>query len=280
MPVPNNKADAVASQGPSGIVPPQQRQALELIDAMAESFGEAPLTEVTQNILDLPPEKRFSESAAEFGAIFGVENPESASKEDLPEEIQELAGNNQAARQLMILFESFAESLQDELISKITEERAPHDPYLYLVVFLDVFVESVTEVERYRLQEIEDESKDIVVSRTITLLSYFVQILSGNLDEFDEGFLRDIIRARYYGRRIADNVPEMDIEEIGDEEVEKRVRLYGGVMAYQKQNISLSRGAELAGLSEEGFKSALEHHDISIRYDANSVEEFENGPTL
>ena len=280
MPVPNIDGGPVSAPGGSGIVPPHQRQAIEMVDSVMEAVAQVSLTEISQDVLDLPPEKRFTESVEEFAKIYGIEDADSPDKENVPEEIRNISDGNQAIRQMANLFGDIANALQDRTLSIIAEKRGSPNPYLYALVLLDQLEDAMSELERRRLQEIDDGRGKMATSRLVTLQSYLVKIFEGGINKFDESHIRDILRARYYGEKLRGRQPDWDPEELNEDQVRSIVRAQGAMMVYQEREISLSRGAELAGISVSGFRSYLEDRDVDIRYDVNSVEEFENDPSL
>jgi len=262
------------------MVPPQQRQAIEIIDSMMEVFAEVSLTEIAENVLDLPPEKRFTESIEEFAKAHGIENADSPDEENIPAEIQELSDENQSIRQMAALFEKISTGFRDRLLSIIVEQRGPPNPYLYALVLFDQLEDAMAELERHRLQEITDERSKVAVSRFVTLQAYLIKIYEGELTRFEPDHIRDLIRARYYGEKLRDREPEWDPETLSEEKVTSMTRAQGAKIVYEERAVSLSRGAELAGMYVSDYRSYLEERDIEVRYDVDSATEFENDPSL
>jgi len=67
-------------------------------------------------------------------------------------------------------------------------------------------------------------------------------------------------------------------EGLSSDEVKEHIIEFGAVIAYARLNISISRGAELAGVSPEEFRAELDRYDVDLRFGPNSVEElYEDG---
>jgi predicted HTH domain antitoxin len=130
----------------------------------------------------------------------------------------------------------------------------------------------LSEISRYKSQLLYDENPGadlkgslIIVIRQLFLMAADTNILKEGMD--------GLIRAGYYRNR------EALLEEAFRTliEVKPSVKLEMAVELYKSEKVSLSRAAEIAGISMEGFKKLLELKGMKRVVSAPSEERLRKG---
>jgi predicted HTH domain antitoxin len=225
------------------------------------------LTELATDVLQLPVEERFTRSrdvfedhlAREFGST-------DAFRAQLPQLNSERA-------------QEFAEGVLDRLLRQTLEQVwYVHDPEPYLLLSVG-FVNAKYGIEY--LPTLDAEAGDVVFS---SVLGYFARLYdvaeSGEGDDYsDEVLWRDTARLIYHVERAVDGESEtIDDPETEDlTELKAEIRRLGAVIAYSRLDISVGRGAELAGVSHPAFRELLEQSDVTPRFGPSDADDLFDG---
>lgn len=259
----------VASRGPFSFLAGNLSDVLDLLERFSEILDGPSITEVSKEILNMPPEQRFTESLEVFKTIYGLEKSKplnSQNREDLHEDISDFL--DQFPLDLLFttitqLWKHQLRESQEKALDRVVTGRRKSEAYVIVSVFLERLCESIDPLERVYYQ------KDDLVERLspmTALFSRFYLIATGEQTEFTDDFLRDLVRASYYLSKLSGGTPDYDPEELTMQEVTLRVRQEGAIAVYENRDISVGRGAELAGVSTSQFETLLIQNGIVPRY--------------
>jgi predicted HTH domain antitoxin len=225
---------------------------------------------IYEDVLALPPEERFTDSIEVVGEV-----------------IREEVGSLEAAAALSGLDESDSQRMNRRLITLTEEllERSLQPVWGVRDAKPAVATAAGLSAIRFGFQyleeqpEVPDEDRKQIVSTLLALMARILNIADLDQDEFDvDDVLRDLGYTVHYIGDAAEGGPEFpDPDETEFEEVRDELFKLGSVIAYQNLNISVGRGAELAGLSRFEFEELLEAHDIEPRYGPESVDGLQDG---
>lgn len=108
-----------------------------------------------------------------------------------------------------------------------------------------------------------------------TAVTVFCRLYSATTRRSEEtptGLLRDVVRA--VNAITGPDGAGFDVTDRSDaDELRRMVDAFGAVVAYRDIEISVGRGAELAGRSREGFEELLDRFGVEPRYGPSSVED-------
>ncbi len=273
----------IASRGPFSFLAGDYSDIIALFEEFSDTLDAPDLNEVSEDILDLPPEERFIESIEIFKTIYGLEKSEplkSHGPADLDEDVREFFDQFPVD----ILFSNVMQFLKQKVqeshrkaLDRLVTDRSESEGYLIASVFLSRLYESFEVMEEGYYQ---DKDSIAQASPMITLFSRLYLIAAGEQTEFTEDFLRDLIRAKYHLSRMSGEEPEYNPEELTREEIIPSIRREGAIVAYENQEISVGRGAELAGVSTSQFEEILIRNGIVPRYGPEEGTELLEGPGL
>lgn len=234
----------------------QLKSVLELVFDDYESFQQ----KLNNEILSLPPAERFTQShevfrrhvQEQFGSTdaFAALIPESD-----PEKVAAVLNN---------LFDK----LLNDALEGVLFQREPDD-HLLLAALFQTLNYSVS-----RLRNASDqESKNRIVSSMLALLSRLQHTLNESPESLPDEVIRDTAYALHYLTADDDGPDFSNPQEMSFPDVRAEVIAFGAVMSYARLNISISRGAELAGLSDQEFRDKLNRYDVEPRFGPNSLAE-------
>jgi predicted HTH domain antitoxin len=229
------------------------------------------LARLVDELLALPPEERFTDAVAvleeevteEFGSM-------DAFQARLP------GISPDRARQFML---RLLDRLITETLRGVWFGRDP-EPHLVVVAGYAGALHGIDQFD-----ETDDEQVRAVFS---ALFAYFARLYalgidgesSDPTDEDRAELVRDVARTIWHVERAVDGEASFvdDPEAATDKQLRERVRGFGAVLAYSRLDISVGRGAELAGLSRPAFEARLEEYDVEPRFGPDSVAELYDGP--
>lgn len=260
----------VSQRGPAEYLDPlaplssQFQQLKSMMELVFDDYDEF-FQDLNEDILALPPEERFTQS-----------------HRALRNHIEDKFGSTDAFT--AILPESnpaklpvFLKQLFDKLLTDVLEgvffQRNPEDHLVLAALFqtLDYSIRHLEEAD-------DQETKNRIASTMLALLSR----LQNTLVDSPESLPDEAIWDTAFGLHCitaGDSGPDFpNPEGMSFDEAKEHVIEFGAVIAYARLNISLNRGAELAGVAPEEFRTKLDRYDIEPRYGPNSVEElYEDG---
>lgn len=271
------------SSGPFSLISGQYQKALRMFELFS-AFNDRPsLVESAEDVLAMPPEKRFTESHTVLFRFMGIENIREAEPDDLPSEVVDFFEQTDVPKflnQLHQLLDQEFRQTQQKILDQVLNDRSNAEDYLITVVFLEKLREIHSELNYLLEKEGGRKQKLEVLSQHVVFLSHFTMIASGEKTDFDEEFLQDIVRYEYYDAKRRCEEPAFDLNGMDAKEIERRILLQGAIQAYGRLPISVSRGAELANRSRQEFEEALIDQGMQPRYGPDSADELRRGPGL
>jgi len=254
-----------------------------LIDTFSSVLGIPSMVDLAKKVQSLPPEKRFTNAQSPFDEHFGVEDSDEAGLEDLPGDMADkLPSESKLAEllpSLLLFIQNKIEETEQAAVDKALSVRDHERSYVILLAFLEEL--SARVVELYHVANSDEaEDKNQLFSETMALNSWLILAAIGEIEEFDEELLRDIFYARYYKKKRKGSDPQFDPAELEFREMERKLAIDAVVSIYERRDISVSRGAELADVSIEQFEQILEEAGIEPNYGPESGAELNDGPTL
>lgn len=219
-----------------------------------------------QNILSLPPEERFTKS-----------------QERLKELLLEEVGDLDTIRAIAPINKSDLErhtdlfiDLSEDLISN-TLEGVLGNREAEGLICLSAGYAAIRHgfVHLKEHSDTPEEDKEQIMSCTLAFFARLIHLQDLDEEDVDEEIvIKDIAYTLHY---IEDAVDEethfVNPDTLEFEKVQQQVREFGAVLAYASLNISVGRGAELAGVSQYEFKKLLDRFDVEPRYGPPSVED-------
>lgn len=255
--------------GPIGPLQNELRSMRTMLGLVVDD-PETVIREVYTETLNLPPEKRFTES------IELVQEALLSEVEDL-ETAKALLPNVEGDENRLV-------SIVAELCSQLVESTLDsvwRDRDAEVAIALAAGFVAVQSGFEYLVNEpaVQSDDRDQILSSSISLFARLMSLEEEDPDQFDpEDLLTDIGYAVYYidaGIQDTSEFPNPGTSEF--ETVRQQLREFGAVVAYARLNISVGRGAELAGVSRFRFEEILEANEVSPRYGPFSVDGLAHG---
>lgn len=233
----------------------------DLIERAVDRSELSEVFEAVEDILAMEPDTRFTESAKSLHDVF------TDSDADFEESV---GGSSPISPEMYRAFDEVWKVLQRIVLNELKQGRSNEIEHLLLGMYLEKAHEAFIEIDR-RLEQ--EERVEPALSTFIALNSRLIELaFEGNAGDEAEMF-RDVLRADYYlsqGKSALLQHPS----ELSDEAVRESVLLEGAVLAYDRLDISLGRGAELADVSRGEFEQALIRHDIEPRTGPSTLDEY------
>lgn len=255
----------VSQRGPADYLDPlaplssQFQQVESMMELLFDDY-ETFIERLTEAILALPPEERFTRShevvrehvkdrfgsTDAFTAILPASNPE----------------------KLLAFLDQVFEQLLSDVLEGVFFHRNPQE-HLVLAALIQTLDRCIQ-----RLAEVDDQNrKERIGSTMFALLSRLRDILADSPESLPKQATVDTAYALHH-LSLEGSGPEFpNPEDHGFDEVKQQVVEFGAVIAYARLNISLSRGAEVADVSPEAFRALLDRYDVEPRFGPNSVAE-------
>lgn len=276
----------------SGQVPPGRNDPFKPLSSQLDQFNlflqvifddpEETIENVCKDILELPPEERFGDSISLIEDRIEQEVGSADVVESLAPDVDRL----KALKNLS----SLLDTLIDQTLDGVWYYR---DAESYIVLSAGYSVIQYG-IDR-RIEEAKEGAASVDVEQMFSAtMAYFCRlwVLAQEYTETDqevaeaddrsgrrELIIRDVYRTMYYVWNAVES-EEADREEgfehpsdLDFESMHKEVRALGAAVAYARLNISIGRGAELAGVSRFEFEDILDRFSVEPRYGPQSVEE-------
>jgi predicted HTH domain antitoxin len=235
------------------------------LELIYDDFG-GWLDGLATELLKLPPEARFTESIEVFEEHLTREfgSPD-AFESQLPNWNEERS-------------KEFSEELLERVLRRTLEEIwYVRDPAPSLLVAVGVVG---VQYGLRNAQTMNEQSRSVVLSSTLAYFSRLYHVAeSGDGNAPSEDLWRDTARLIYHVERAVDGESEtIDDPESEDlTELKTEIRRLGAVIAYSRLDISVGRGAELAGVSHPAFRELLEQSDVTPRFGPSDADDLFDG---
>lgn len=284
--------DFGGGSGPGAVDPTQPLLLLvqRLQEATSATFDDPEqfIDEIVAELLELPPERRFEEGveildkqfAQEFGSIDAFEAQSPFASAVLFAVVEQL-------------FNQWSTEIADRALEAGPQER---NALLLILGAVDVMHDAMDGVQAgiqsdddvgdngHPSLDLTDQDKSRLGSVCIAIYARLYREIKRNQDGKQPSFdalAQDVL----YGEKVLTEVlhPAVEypaIDEMTDEEMVIGAIRRGALRAYVQSDISIGRGAELAGMTQEQFVEFLEQNGIRPDYGPDSVEELYSGPDL
>ncbi|MFC4451148.1 UPF0175 family protein [Halorussus aquaticus] len=263
-----------SGRGPFERLSTEYRSVLSLLESAADVFDLPSFVATAEEVVDKPAEERFRMSPAEVGETYGFGDDD---KQSFVKRAAWLIGDLGGAKVLSKLtgiVERPLTEMREQALEQLLKGRNQEREALILGLYFDRVLDVQYELER-RLDRSTDT--DSLFACWHALISRVVLIGEGEQTHVTDDMLLDIAFAEYClaeasGEDPSVYPPERSIDAIGEE-----VKHEGAVLAYEKLDISVSRGAELADVRVEEFEELLADHGIRPRYGPDDPSELFEG---
>lgn len=255
----------VSQRGPREYLDPlaplssQLRQLESMMGLIFDDYDEF-LRDLTQEILSLAPEERFTQShevlrdhmEAQFGSTdaFAAVLPES-DPEKLPAVLEQLFGKSSS-----------------DVLEGVYLQRRPDD-HLVLAALLQTLNYGIQRLEEADQQEL----KNRLGSTILALLCRLHRISAESPDSLGDDAIWDTAYGLHYVSVDDEGQDVPNPDQLSFDDAEQHVLEFGAVIAYSQLDISVSRGAELARTSTKEFRDLLDRYEIDPRFGPSTVEE-------
>lgn len=224
------------------------------------------LQEIVDETLLLPPEERFTESG-----------------ELVKRRIQEEFGDLDTARAALPNFDeqqvvAVLIDILNQLIESTLENVWWNRDAEQSIVLASGYAAVLSGFLELRDAGLDDREKRQLMSSSLAFLARAISLQQAEDGGQRETLVRDVAYTLYYVEdAIAEESDVFDPTNRSFEEVRGFVREYGAGLAYTRLDISLGRGAELAGVSRFEFEEILETYDVEPRRGPSDVSELYDG---
>lgn len=265
---------AVAGTPTSDIVD-RRRRDLRTVDRVLSVLGFPSLAETAREVLAVPLKRRQTDAVAivadEYGVSGLLDRPGEAGvpsafsvavtdeSTDIPELTQTLA--------------RVTRRLRDAAAEAVVDSRDADEESVVLVALFTVIGDLLGAFGR-RASADDNDEWHTYLSRLVVLVSHGVLVVAGERESTDDQLLADLGRVAAEETAFDTNIRRTETAPVD------RVRMLGALVVYDRREISVARGAELANASRDQFETALVAHDIDVRTGPETVEGLHDGPPL
>ena len=252
----------------------------EPLKRIVEGFKPEDFINLCKAVVSLRPEERFTVSHKRYVAFFTDLVYREGSEPEPSDEIARLLEKYAAdplSRRVYVEIDNLWELVKGMVLRQVRVNREHEWQYLILGVYLDKANQAFMEVDSHTG---EPDVIEKVLSVFAALSSRMILIVLGEQSELTEEMVRDVPRADFYLQKAIGEEPAVDPEERPFEQIRREVFKEGAILAYQKADISVSRGAELANIPVKEFEEALAAAGVKPKYGPETVEELRSGSGL
>lgn len=256
--------------GPFERLSTEYQSVLSLLESAARVFDLPSFVEAAESVVERPTEERFRMSPEEIGEIHGFG---AADKRPLLRRAARLfgdLGNGKLVSKLVAVLDGPLTDMRDEALEQVLVNPEQDQGALILGLYLDRLLDVQEALgQRVRLSGGADD----LFACWHALMSRVVLVGEGEQTRVTDGMLVDIAFADYClaefrGDEPGTPPPERSIDAIREEVVRE-----GAVLAYEELDITVSRGAELAGVRVQEFEELLADHGVRPRYGPDDPSE-------
>lgn len=234
-----------------------------LIEQAVNKGDLAEFVEAIDEIQSMGPRERFTRSAGRLHSAFSTERDETLSH------ASGSAGSSPVSREMYKAFDELWSVFQRTVFQSLQRSRRDEKQKVLLGIYLEKAQEAFLKVDEHL-----ESGKDVEtpLSTFITLSGRLIQTALRDGESLGSDLFRDVLRADFYLAE-SDSVLLQDPEELSREEAERKAMIEGSVLLYENENISVGRGAELAGVQLRVFEEALESRGIRPNYGPENLDD-------
>ncbi len=235
-----------------------------LIEQAVDKGDLAEFLEAIDDIQSMEPKERFTRSAGRLNSAFtsgeGTELNQALESEH----------SGPISVDMYRVFDEFWTVFQRTVFQSLQRSRRNEKQKVLLGIYLEKAQEAFLKID----ERIESgESVDIPLSIFITLSGRLIQTSLYDEESLGSDLFRDVLRADFYLTE-SDSILIQDPEGLSEEEAKQRALIEGSVLLYKNEEISVSRGAELADVPLSVFEEELESRGIRPDYGPENLDEF------
>lgn len=239
-----------------------------------------------EEMIQQPREEKFTQPNGPFKTIFNLEENDVDELEvsDLPPPFNTFFEQINTRELLVALMNAFSGEVrqQKERLQLQILDR-PRDVEGYLI--LSVLLMYIEEFLRYiadsaENEELADWQSERIIGTYNVLFSHLLLIGEKRKEKIYPELVEDLFYAPYYIEQARGEEPKFEFGDHSLQEMYRAVLIRGAVNAYDELDITVSRGAELAGVSRTEFEQYLAANGIRPNYGPTSVNELNSGVVL
>lgn len=222
------------------------------------------VAEIFEAVLKLPRERRFSESIVE---VEDIVKRRIGSEEVLKAHFREFEPDD-----FISLPREQLDSLLEDTVERVFFVRHA-SPTLVIC--------SAYEIARQCSYAVGENQDDDLNKRALSsMLAVIARLYEGSTteragQEWLEALATDVLWASHAVSEDTQSGSDAIVGEIEPSDALEDAVRFGAVVAYARLDISVSRGAELAGVSVADFEQELKRYDVQARYGPTSTDELE-----
>lgn len=263
-----------SNQGPFERLSTEYRSVLSLLESAARVFDLPSFVEAAEEVVDKPATERFQMSPDEIGRTYGVGQRDN---QPLLKRIAWFAGEfgkEKLLVKLMSVLERPLTEMRDQALQQVLQGREQEREAL----IVGLYFQKVLGVQNALKQQlVRSNDAPSLFACWHALFGRVVLIGEGEQTRVTDDMLVDIAFADYclaesHGDDPGTYPPERSIDAVREQVVRE-----GAVLAYEELDISVSRGAELAGVRVQQFEQLLEDHGVRPRYGPDDPNELFEG---
>lgn len=248
-----------------------------LVEEFEDIIDKEELYVRAEAIISQTPEQKLTNEKRLFDALSEADEVSADRDNNIQTEPQHPVSEEAVAeffrdyfQQLEEQFTQFREDLHDQVLSHPTETET----YVVVAVFCDRFVELLRYIGEAGINEREI---DAVLAIYDIYASHHALLASGRRDGLYPELIADVFYFdHYFGHAIGvDDNPTID--EVPQELLKQQVLIDGAVDIYQRRDISVGRGAEIAETDRTVFEQALLAAGVRPEYGPDDPTKLRSG---
>jgi predicted HTH domain antitoxin len=225
----------------------------EVIEQVVDDVDLETFFRIMADIQELSPEERFTKSRSRFQVAF----LDAAGEENVNEVVTQ-GESSPVSREMFETLDGVWSLLQKAMLKHLEHSREDESLHLLFALYLEK-VQNAFGVFNGAIED--SESINRPGSTLIALSSRLLEVIFDVHEVDEEEMFRDVLRADYYLEKSGSPLIQSP-KELRGEKVHKEILIEAAVLAYERLDISVGRGAELAGVSFPEFQEALDRHGI------------------
>ena len=250
-------------------------QITAFLQAAAHATDKESVVEQSEELMDLPADQRFIEARDIFPPAFGLGDEISEiDEDDLPPWLREFFNRENPKQlfvQLLKLMRSEIRSVRKQLYVEVLNKPQGGEDYVVLSVLLSDYEDLLRLMIERQSEEVENS--EALLSLYSLLVSHLILIDSGERKNVYPELIEDLSRTPTYFNRVHNGDSELDSTDLTHEEMKMGILIEGIAELYQEEDITVAKGAELAGIPRDTFEEQLMQRGIRPDYGPETVDE-------
>jgi len=264
-------SDSVDSpQGPFERLSTEYRSVLSLLENAARVFDLPSFVEAAEAVVSRPDEERFRMSPEEIGEIHGVGDGDERHVVKRVAWLLGDIGKGKLVSKLLAVLEGPLTEMRDEALEQVLVNPEQDREATILALYLDRLLD-VQEALSQRVRFSDDA--DELFACWHVLMCRVVLVGEGEQTRVTDDMFVDIAFAAYRLAESSGREPGAYPSRRPIDSLRAEVRREAAVLAYEELDVSVSRGAELAGTRVSEFEAVLADHGVRPGYGPDDPSE-------